>query len=205
MTTLHKGIALVIAGAVIGFVASMMMGGQLFGGVYNQITQDFSQGISVAGTTVIDSARNVTAAIASFSGLVTLNGGQLNSYPNATTTMSGTETLVLADVANYDVVLLTPNVIGNTTLTLFASSTATTWLPTAGDRQKVCFVNATTTANVTYTFAGGTGTTLLVASSSISALGSKLILPQKMGCFDFVRASATATTFDILGSFTSFQ
>jgi len=146
-----------------------------------------------------------SAAATTLSGLLTTDAGELHSYSSATTTMSATETLVLADVNAYDTVILNPNVAGNTTLTLFASSTASTWLPTAGDSQKTCFVNGTTTANVNYIFAGGTGTTLLVASSSATVLGSKQIAPQKMGCFTFTRGNSTATTFDILSAYTAFN
>lgn len=150
---------------------------------------------------------NTLAAISTVSlgGLVTLDGGALRSYANATTTMTTAETLVPADVLAYDTVILNPNASGNTTLTLFASSTATTWLTAAGDSQTTCFINGTTTAGATYTFAGGTGSTLLVASSSVSAVGAKTIYPQKEACITFTRGNATATTFDIISLFTAFN
>lgn len=157
------------------------------------------------GTTLTVTGASTFSGAAALNALATFSAGILYSFPNATTTAGATETLVVADVANYDTVLLSPNVAGNTTLTLFASSTASTWLPTAGNRQRTCFVNATTTANTNYIFAGGTGTKLIVASSTISAIGSPQIGPQKMGCFEFVRAPATATTFDILSAYTAFQ
>lgn len=169
-----------------------------------EIGTRFNNGLYVGPVSA--STFTVTAAgVTTIAGLTTNNGGAISAYPNATTTMTGTETLVPADLINYDTVILSPNVAGNTTLTLFASSTATTWLPTSGNHQKVCLVNATTTAGAFYTLAGGTGTKLLTASSSATATGAATIYPQKMGCFDFVRAPATATTFDLLGAFTSFN
>lgn len=56
MTSLPKSAAFVIAGAVIGFVASVVFGGNMLGGVYSTIAKDFSQGISVgtAGQFEID-------------------------------------------------------------------------------------------------------------------------------------------------------
>ena len=154
--------------------------------------------LQVAGTTVMSGA-------ASVAGLFTTTAGQLHGYAVATTTIGSSETLRSSDIAAYDTVILSPNVAGNTTLTFFASSTAAAWLPTAGNTQHVCFLNATTTAGAIYTLVGGTGTTLLVASSSATALGAVTIYPQKVGCFDFIRGNTTATTFDLIGAFTAFN
>ncbi len=144
-----------------------------------------------------------TFAAATFSGLFTDTAGILKTNVNATTSVIS-ETLAVTDVAGYDTVVISPNTV-NPTLTFFASSTASTWLPSAGNEQDTCFVNGTTTAGSFITFAGGTGTKLLAASSSVSALGSLTIYPQKMGCFHFVRANSTATTFDILAAYTAYQ
>lgn len=166
---------------------------------------DAQQGYKVNGTTIISSARalsNMTSA--TFSSLVTLSG-LLKTGVNATSTIAASaQTLVPADVNGYDTLILTPNV-ASITLTLFASSTASTFLPTAGLSQTTCIINGTTTAAVNITLAGGTGTTLLVASSSASTLGSLVIGPQKKGCITFTRGNATATTFDIISAFTTFK
>ncbi len=131
--------------------------------------------------------------------------GTLYTNTSATSTIATTQTLIVSDVQGYDTVILTPNVMGSDVITFFASSTASSWLPAAGNTQRTCFVNGTTTAQQDLVFAGGTGTKLLVASSSVSTLGSTHIAPQKMGCFIFTRGNATATTFDILASFTAYQ
>lgn len=62
MTNLQKGIAFVIAGAVIGFVASAMMGGSVKFGEYKQVADYFYQGL-YAGTSnqfSVDSSGKMT-------------------------------------------------------------------------------------------------------------------------------------------------
>ena len=145
----------------------------------------------------------LTGVAATLSGLLTTDAGTLHSYPNATSTTDTATTMFLSDFNGYDTVIMTPNT-STLTLTFPASSTIPTFLPTAGDSQRTCFINGTTTAATNIVFAGGTGTTLLVASSSATALGSLVVGPQKKGCFDFTRANATATTFDVIASFVSF-
>lgn len=144
-----------------------------------------------------------TVGTAIFGGLLTLNAGELYTNTNATTTSVST-TIKASDINGYDTVLLNP-IVGSITVTFPASSTVATFLPTAGNRQRTCFQNATTTAGVNITFAGGTGFNLQVASSSATALGSSILAPQKIGCFDFVRGASSATTFDIEAAYTAFQ
>lgn len=90
MTETLKAVALVIAGAVIGLLVSAS-GGVGFGGVYSNVQKDFSEGITVDGTTVIDGSRN-------FSGVdATLSGGNL-----VVTTGSGaTSTIEVGAVETY--------------------------------------------------------------------------------------------------------
>lgn len=47
MTNILKGTGLVIAGVVVGLLASVVMHGQTFGGVYSQVSNYFQQGINV--------------------------------------------------------------------------------------------------------------------------------------------------------------
>jgi len=146
----------------------------------------------------------IPASVSTFTNPISFRGGTLYGYTNSTSTTVTSYTLVQRDIDKYSTIILTPNT-GNLTITLPASSTVPTWLPTAGDTQKTCIVNGTTTAAIYITVAGGTGTTLLAASSSVTALGSLVIGPQKEGCFNFVRGNSTATTFDILSAFTTYQ
>lgn len=136
----------------------------------------------------------------SLGGLLTLNSGQLRSYTNSTSTTATAQTLVLADVNGYDTVLLTPNT-GALTLTFFASSSASTWLPAAGDMQETCFVNSTSTAAATIIFAAGTGIDLETASSSPTDL---TLLAGNTACFKFIRQKATASAFDISALMTEY-
>ena len=82
MTETLKAVALVIAGAVIGMLVSES--GIGFGGVYNQVTTDFADGITVDGTTIISGSGALTATDGTFS------GGTLN----VTTSNTATSTVV---------------------------------------------------------------------------------------------------------------
>ncbi len=146
----------------------------------------------------------MTAVTATFSGTVQTDGGFIQSSTSATSTITSAQTLIPSDISGFNTVILTPNVSSDT-VTLFASSTASAFLPVAGDSQQTCIMNGTTTAGINITLAGGTGTTLLVASSSATAVGSLVIAPQKIGCITFTRGNATATTFDILAALTVFK
>ena len=110
-------------------------------------------------------------------------------------------TLSVSDVNGYDTIVV--NATGAATaktVTFFASSTASTWLPTAGDMQETCFLNATTSAGVNLIFAAGTGIDLQVASSTTMGSSASLdltISPDSTACFKFIRKAATASAFDI--------
>lgn len=142
------------------------------------------------------------------SGLVTLDGGSLNSYTLSTTTTATAETLAASDITNYSTVLLSP-LTGATTLTLPASSTLSAFVPTAGDWAVQCWVNATTTTTTAgqITFAAGTGIDLENASSTVGAAMTSYnlkLVGQNSGCFRFIRKPATATAFDIIAQYTAF-
>src|SRR3990167_4998328 len=150
------------------------------------------------GDLTVGDATAITGALTSgstgsFAGLLTLNAGQLRSYTNASTSV-GSGTFQLSDLNGYDTILLTPTGAASTkTLTFPASSTLSTWLPTAGDTQETCFVNGTTTAATTITFAASTGIDLEVSTSSPDLI----LLADNTACFKFIRKSATSAAFDI--------
>ncbi len=129
--------------------------------------------------------------------LSTLSGGLTFDYTNSTSTKRTTQTLTAADISNYSTIIMTPNTDA-LTLTLPASSTLSALIPNAGDWTVQCWVNATSTATATLTFAAGNGIDLEVASSSL------IIYPGNSGCFRFIRKPATATAFDIIAQFTAF-
>lgn len=77
MSETIKSVGLVLAGIVVGLlVAAVLNGGFTGGGVYSNVQKDFSEGITVDGTVVIDGNGNVDAPITSttgtFSGDVTV-------------------------------------------------------------------------------------------------------------------------------------
>lgn len=166
-------------------------------------TDDFWSAASyrVSGTEIISSSRGASLTTGSFSGLLTLNGGQLRSSTNSTSTTATTQTLVVADINGYDTISLTPNT-GALTLTWFASSTASAFLPTAGDMQETCIYNATTTAAATITVAAAAGIDMETSSSTPSDL---TILAGNHACIKMIRQPATASTFDISVLMTEFS
>jgi hypothetical protein len=116
------------------------------------------------------------------------------------TSSQGSQTITAGEFrqwVNASVASYAPGLLAGGTLTLPASSTIPDLVPRAGDRQTFCLRNATTTAGIFVTLAGGTGTNLTVASSSASALGSKVLRTGKVGCITLVRQPATASSFDI--------
>ena len=131
---------------------------------------------------------------------VELNGGTRYGSVNSTTTPASM-TLRVEDVMNFDTVIVKPTVAASAkTLTFFASSTAVQWLPKAGDTQRTCFHNATTTAATTIVFAAGTGIDLQTASSSPTDL---TLLAGNTACFTFMRKamdSSYTNSFDIEAS-----
>lgn len=145
----------------------------------------------------------------SIDSMLEVYGGMLYGKTYATSTTATTQTLAARDFATTDgglfnVVRFTPNV-GPITLTLPASSTMAYILPRAGQSAPLqCWLNATGTAAANITFAGGTGTALNVASSSASALGSKVIGPGEVGCFSIIRNGTGANAQDFSFQFLSF-
>lgn len=133
-----------------------------------------------------------------------LRGGTTFGSVNSTTTPASM-TLRVSDVKDFDTVIIRPtSAAAAKTLTFFASSTAPHWLPRAGDTQRTCFLNATTTSGVNLVFAAGTGIDLQTASSSATDL---TILPDNTACFTFTRKaqqSSVTNSFDIEASFVEF-
>jgi hypothetical protein len=147
---------------------------------------------------------NVYSYMATF-GTFTVKGASSYSNTNSTSTTATTQTLVANDIVNYSTVVLTPNT-NSVTLTLPATSTLPAdYLATAGDWTQQCWVNATTTAAKTITFAAGTGYDLEVASTTAAGGTVNLTLaPGNSGCFRFIRKPATASAFDIIAQYTAF-
>ena len=182
----YSGILAVVAIviAIIVGVSSLGGGSERAGGITNYDQVDAADGFSVDGTTVITGAGVITGTTGSMSGLLTLDGGTLKSSTNSTSTTATSYTFVQADLLNYDTMLMTPNV-GDLTLTLTASSSLTSLVPNTGDTYELAIVNASTTAGIDITLAGGTGTLLRKATTTAT------ILANSVGILQFIRKANT--------------
>lgn len=198
---LGLGVALVAIVIAIGAYFFPQQVADLAGAIGTRFPNGLSADTTSPVAGQVRSTTLTTTGAATIGGLATLDAGQLRSYTNSTSTSATAQTLVVADVAGYDTVLMTPT-IGATTLTFFASSTAASWLPVAGDTQETCFVNSTTTATATLIFAAGTGIDLETASSTRTDL---TVVGGATACFKFIRQKAFAASFDITAAMTEYS
>lgn len=203
LTTLIIACLLVIGILAVGFA---------FGRAVDSVTGENRGGVTgISGMAIGSDGLTVTGATTlsggiTLSGAATLDGGLVKSNTNSTSTTATSYTMVLADIQGYDTMIMTPNT-GALTMTTFASSTASTWLPSAGDRAELCIYNATTTSAATITIAAGTGFDLerTATSTTSGADTTFLAIPAGgHGCFDFMRQPATASAFDISALYTPF-
>jgi len=99
MSNTTKIIVGVIAGIVVGLLLSALFNPSL-GGVYSTTQQDFAEGISVDGTTVIDGSGNIDAPITSstgtFSSTLTVGGDV-----TITTTNTATSSIEVGCIDTY--------------------------------------------------------------------------------------------------------
>ena len=101
MTNKIKNILFGVAGVIVGLLfATMFLGGENVGGVYSNVTKDFSEGISVDGTVVIDGSGNIDAPITSstgtFSSTLSVTGNVTMATSTATNALSVGTTTPLA-------------------------------------------------------------------------------------------------------------
>lgn len=191
--TILKYVGVGLVGLMIGYFA--------FGGDVLPAGQTHLSGLAVGADGLTVTGATTLSGATTASGLLKTDAGTLRSSTNSTSTLASM-TMRLSDVNGYDVVLVSPiGAAATKVLTFFASSTATAWLPAAGDMQETCFYNATGTVATTLTFAAGTGIDLETASSSPTDL---IILAGNTACFKFIRQPATASTFDISALMTEY-
>lgn len=149
---------------------SALSSGDGFGGTSNFDQVDTTDGYSVDSTTVINGSGAWVGAIstsgsnATVVGTFTQGGGMFSS-----STSNSSETLVAADFDVENYLKVTPNV-ASLTLTLPATSTLTSFVPTAGQCRTLFVENGTTTAAVTLTLATGTGWDFHNSSSTLALL-----------------------------------
>ena len=183
----------------VAIIVLILVGGNnQYGGTTNYDDIDVSDGYAVDGTTVIDGSGNVDAAITSstgtFSSTLTTNGGSIYSYTLSTSSAKTTYTMIQADLLHYNTILATLSG-GGTTWTLPASSTITSLVPAAGDRQTQCYLPLTNNL----TFVAGTGIDLKGATSTgVGGPFDRTIKAGGMGCFEFVRQADTDISAGLL-------
>ena len=140
-----------------------------------------------AGVLTTSGAATFTGTI-SGTGATTLATFTQGGGIRATSTVNSAETLLAADFDVEGVIAYTLNV-QDATLTLPATSTLSSFIAPAGQTKSIFIRNATTTASMDLTIAGGTGMNLLVASST------KVIVGNTSGSnstrLDFVRRADT--------------
>lgn len=161
-------------------------------------------GYWVAGATKVINSSGVWLKGILSDSLAQFDAGILHSSTLSTSTPASV-TLAASDISGIESIVMLPSATLGITATLPASSTLSAVVPTAGDWAESCITNATTTTGASITIAGGTGTNLLVASSSATALGSKVLLPGKTGCIRFFRIGAGNNSSDINALLTVFQ
>lgn len=86
---------------------------------------------------------------------------------NATSTTGATTGFNATDLQSYSVIQLNPT-IGDTTVSLPASSTLTTLVATAGQMGQIVIFNATTTPEIDLTLSAGSGSYLQTASTTLN-------------------------------------
>lgn len=95
MNDTMKNIGFAVAGVIVGFIIFGAISSEVpFAGRYSITIQDFSQGISVDGTTVIDGSRNAT-----FSGTLGVTGISTLTEQLNVTEATGTSTTYISATA----------------------------------------------------------------------------------------------------------
>lgn len=158
------------------------------GGNFNPVMVDFAQGISVNGTTVLNNLRGLIATTLNVSASTTVSTFTQGGGITATTTLGTTSTLLATAFDTENVIEAIPGG-ASWTITLPASSTLSTFIPTAGQARSIYIRNATTTAGINMTIAGGTGTVL--RSASTTAIIQSDTAGAKGARLDFVRQNNT--------------
>jgi hypothetical protein len=136
---------------------------------------DYSAVNTTAGYYINDVA-TVTSSLATV-GTLTQGGGVF------ATTSIGSGTLTAANIASANLIEQTNT--GVVTITLPASTTLTSFIPTAAQTRTIYLANL---GSATVTLAGGTGTLLRVASSTLVTPG---VVSGSVGRLDFIRKSNT--------------
>lgn len=157
-------------------LALLALGLVLVGGNQHVVVQgdtnydslDVTDGYKVDGTTIIDGSGNLDGVITSDTGSVTTltQGGSIYS-----TSTSGTVIPLLAAAFDVESVIDVTLNVSDATLSFPATSTLSSFIPTAGQFRTVYVRNASTTAAMDLTVSGGTGVLLKKATTTAIIYG----------------------------------
>jgi hypothetical protein len=170
MNTLKKiGVAIL----VLLFGAS---GGAAFGGVYSNVAKDFSEGISVDGTTVIDGQRGASFATTSAESFT--SGGNACAITDAN---GGTYTLSAAELASCGTLELTASGAGQEVVALTSVATSSlTSIPNAGDCKEYTYDADAVAAATTTTFTAAAGFHLIAYTTNDDVIDGNEFATMKM-------------------------
>ena len=178
---------------IIGIVVALVVG--VVGGYF----LFHSSPVKVTGSTNVSDIRASTMSIGSgcdsefttCSPTVSVDSTNFNTaIANAlvftgslSTSTPASMTMKQSDLLTYEsIVMALP--VGSVTVTLPATSTLTSFIPTSGQSTFIQWLNASTTASQNITVSGGTGMNMAVSSSTNSTI---IIKPKQSWLFRFIR------------------
>ncbi len=152
-----------IVGVIVALLLGLFGGSTVLGGLYNNVTTDFSEGITVDGVSVIDGLRSgsfATTSVESFT-----RGGDSCAITDAN---GGTYTLTDAEMASCSTFKLTASGAGQevVALTFPATSTMVSTVPNAGDCRQWLYDASAVVAATTTTLTAGTGHDVIAATTN---------------------------------------
>ena len=153
--------SLYVIGILVAFVA---------GFIFSKVSFTTRVGAVDCNTTTCFTSVGITPGPLALDGTFLLNGAMLASSTvttggNLATTTSGNTVFTASDFG-HSTITMTP-IVSAMTATLPASTSLTTFLPNAGDRRCLNIDNGTSTAAATITLAGGTGSLVRNATSTL--------------------------------------
>jgi hypothetical protein len=156
----------------------------------------FQQGITNDSTLTQTGASTFTGAITA--GVVTTNALTQGGGVTATSTVGTTVPLLATDFDTENVIDVTLNV-RDATLSFPATTTLTSFIPTSGQMRTLFVRNASTTAAMDITIAGGTGVLLKKATTSAVIYGDTD--GANYGVLQLIRKANTDIELLFLGNF----
>lgn len=165
-------VSLIVSAVVAFLVAGARLPSSTLGGLVHNVTEDFTQGISVSGTTVIDSSGNYTNPVGGDL------RGQLVQTGTVTSIASGSVHYTASQLCNSTVIRHNVHGVGVTasnSADVFPTAAALVadCVPTAGDTKLFVLQNTSDDAAERVTPTANTGLDFFIASGSASTIDRK--------------------------------